>query len=256
MLCPTPELERLLNSGLQPPSPPLGRCVSLEPAGSARATPSSSRTNKPHGQWRCCVAYGQGQHGGVDASERRRKCELAGIFYSCEYVHRAVRAVSRSASAPYLEALTIGLLVILFSSRHTRRPLLCPHDSPLLHPSPTLTPPSPPHPITAPYPPFPSQPLLPQPNTHPFPPPNSSTPAPLSSDQPTPSPPCSFPPVSSPQRQGSTSWRRRRRNEFLHRCPTLRLLELKKKNLSNLLCLNGTRYKGKLSWKYYANSQI
>lgn len=158
----------------------------------------------------------------MDASERRRKCELAGIFYSCEYVHRAVRAVSRSASAPYLEALTIGLLVILFSSRHTRGPLLCPQVSPLPpHPTPSQPP-------TLPFPPNLSYPSP----THPFPPQllyPSPPPTPLSSDQPTPSPPCSFSPVSSPQRQGSTSWRRRRRNEFLHRCPTLRLLELKKK---------------------------
>lgn len=190
------------------------------------------KDQQPHGQWRCCAACGQGQHGGADASERRRKCELAGIFYSCEYVHRAVRAVSRSASAPYLEALTIGLLVILFSSRHTRRPLLCPHDSPL-HPSPTLTPPSPPHPITAPYPPFPSQPLLPQPTTHPFPPPQllypSPPPTPLSSDQPTPTHPVPF--LQFPLLKGKALHLGggEEENEFLHRCPTLRLLELKKK---------------------------
>jgi hypothetical protein len=49
----------------------------------------------------------------VDASEWTRKCELAGIFYSCEYVYRAVLATLQSASAPYRKALTIGLLVIL-----------------------------------------------------------------------------------------------------------------------------------------------
>lgn len=41
---------------------------------------------------RCCVACDPGQRGGVDASEWKRKCEVAGIFYSCEYVHRAVLA--------------------------------------------------------------------------------------------------------------------------------------------------------------------
>lgn len=94
-----------LNSGLRP----VGRHVSLEPAGSPRAAPSSSRTSQdqhPGGSQARCVPCGQGQHGRVAASERRRKCELAGIFYSCEYVHRAALATWPSASAPYRKALT------------------------------------------------------------------------------------------------------------------------------------------------------
>lgn len=153
---------------------------------------------QPQGQWRCCVAYGQGQHGGVDASEWTRKCELAGIFYSCEYVHRAVLATLQSASAPYLEALTIAFLWSCSSSQHTRSPPSVPVTS-------------------LPTPPNPSNPTHP---THPVP----------------------FP-LFSPQRQCSTSWRRRRRRKLIS--PQLSHFKTAwKKNLSNLLCLNATRYKG------------
>lgn len=221
------------------------------------------KDQQPHGQWRCCVAYGQGQHGGVDASERRRKCELAGIFYSCEYVHRAVRAMLQSASAPYLEAFTIGLLVILLPfTAHSDVPF-CVHY-PTTHPS--LLNPS----IPALYAPLPPQPILSQPPTHPCPP-NLFYPSP---------PPTSFLPNSSiPAHYPSLSPQRSlpRPTLFLFSSllsskARLYILEeekkissplshfktawIKKKNLSNLLCLNGTRYKGRLSWKYYANSQI
>lgn len=158
---------------------------------------------QPHGQWRCCVAYDQGQHGGVDASEWTRKCELAGIFYSCEYVHRAVLATLRSASAPYLEALTIGLLVILlFFTAHSASPSV-PMTSLPTHPQPihsqlTTHPPlsNPSNPI--PHPPLPPQHIQSQPTptilfpTHSIPAqthssfPNTSNPSPHLSHPPQP----------------------------------------------------------------------
>lgn len=133
-----------------------------------------------------------------------RKCELAGIFYSCEYVHRAVLATLQSASAPYLKALT----------NRPSRDLALFHST-FSNPLPCLSSRLPSHPIQF----------------------------------------LSF--FSSLKGCVPHPWGGGEENELLHRCPTLRLLSKKKReNLSNLLCLNATRYKGKLSWRPYANSQI
>lgn len=77
----------------------------------------------------------------MDASERTRKCELAGIFYSCEYVHRAALATLQSASAPYLKALRPSCDFALFTA----------HTAP---PSFPVTPPPPLSPFGS-FPPFP-----------------------------------------------------------------------------------------------------
>lgn len=107
------------------------------------------KDQQPHGQWRCCIAYRQGQHGGVDASEWTRKCELAGIFYSCEYVHRAVLATFCGLLLHLiLKHLTIGLLVISLSfTAHSASP------SPTIAHLPSL--PSPPSSLGS-FPPFPT----------------------------------------------------------------------------------------------------
>lgn len=143
--------------------------------------------------------------------------------------------MSRAASAPYLEALTIGLLVILLSfTAHSATPSVS--TTPLPTP-PSSTPPSrssmrpfpPTNPITTSYLSFPSQPLLSQPTTYPTPPQllhSSPLPTPLSSAQPTPSHPVPF--LQFPLLKGKAlhlGGGGGEENEFLHRCPILRLLE-------------------------------